>query len=503
MLVKQYNYISKEDSILLIDSIKNTRHKVIVLLMLDCGLRVSEACSLKFKNFDFKNRLITLQSLKKKGNKSLRTIPMSDRLYKTIGDYLHSYKLKLGPENFIFPSNNEKGYLSRKAIWATLALYKEKLNINELHPHALRHTFATHHLASGTSLAEIKEMLGHKNYNTTLIYAEIPTETLIQRVNQVTAPPLNWYQKILRKIRKEKKGKLINIDFTENYFTIGRNEELQQLNNNINKGINTLVIGGIGSGKSHILKNIETDKKILKIDDHENIKKTLSQILLYLYKDTQTVLSIIWKDFTIDEVNKKIQRENIINLCDTINSSVQDKEYILVIDDISNITPTGKKAIERLKDKFIIVAGAREIKAQNTSFIWNFEKIEIKNLNRKYSLQLINQLSSNVEVENIEVYRNHIFEQTNGNPRAITELIDRYKKEPFLDIQTIREIKHTGALREIDMTFMIVIFLAVLTSLKFLARDMDEPALRYIGSMAMIALLLIRPLMKNLKRQFV
>jgi site-specific recombinase XerD len=47
-----------------------------------------------------------------------------------------------------------------------------------LHPHALRHSFATHHLSAGSSLAEIKTMLGHQNFNTTLIYAEIPTEEL-------------------------------------------------------------------------------------------------------------------------------------------------------------------------------------------------------------------------------------------------------------------------------------------------------------------------------------
>jgi integrase len=51
-----------------------------------------------------------------------------------------------------------------------------------LHPHALRHSFATHHLSAGSSLAEIKTMLGHQNFNTTLIYAEIPTEELRHRV---------------------------------------------------------------------------------------------------------------------------------------------------------------------------------------------------------------------------------------------------------------------------------------------------------------------------------
>ena len=503
MLVKQFHYISKEESEILIKNIRNIKHKVIVLLMLDAGLRVSEACSLKFKNFDFKNRLITLQSLKKRGNKDLRSIPMSDRLYQTIADYFHQKKIDLNPDNYIFPSDSKEGYLGRKAIWSVLKFYKEKLNINNLHPHTLRHTFATHHLNSGTQLAEIKEMLGHKSYNTTLIYAEIPTEKLRQRVNEVTMTKPNLWSKIYFFLLPKPKAKLINIDFQENYFTIGRNAELMQLNQNISKSINTLLIGKVGTGKSHILNNIETDKKILKIDDSENIKKTLANILLYLYKDSKTVLNILWKDFEIDEINKKIQRDNIANLCETICSSVQVHEYILIIDDITAMTPTGKKAIEKLKDKFIIIAGAREIKATNTSFIWNFEKIELKNLARKESVQLINQLSSSIEVENKEVYINHIYDQTNGNPRAITELVDRYKKEPFLDIQTIREIKHNGALKEIDMTFLIVIFLGVLTTLKFLSRELDEPILRFVGSCAMIIMILFRPLMRNFKRNFI
>ena len=118
-------------------------------------------------------------------------------------------------------------------------------------------------------------------------------------------------------------------------------------------------------------------------------------------------------------------------------------------------------------------------------------------------MQLIQQLSSGLEVENWEIFRNHIFDQTNGNPRAISELIERYKKEPFLDTQTIREIKHSGALKEIDMTWMVVMFLGLMTVLRYMARDFDEPALRFIGSIAMVGLLMFRPLMNSLKRKFI
>lgn len=503
MLVKQFHYISKEESQLMLDSIKYIKHKVIVLLMLDAGLRITEACSVKCKNFDFKNRTLTIQSAKKRGTKHLRTIPISNRLYQTIADYLAATNISITSNSYLFPSPCYAGkHISRKTIWEAINTIGKKTNIANLHPHALRHSFATHHLSAGTSLAEIKEMLGHTNFNTTLIYAEIPTEELRNRVNAVTASPLKWYQKIYNFLVPKPLGKIINIDFTESYFTIGRNSELMNLNTNINKNINTLLIGSIGVGKSHLLKNITTDKKVLRLDDTDNIKKSLAQILLYFHKEKETVFDILWKDFTVDEINKKIQRENTIHLCDTIVSGIKPFEYCLIIDDITNITPTAKKVIERLKDTFIIVAGAREIKAVNTSFIWNFEKVELKNLNRRESFLLINQLANNLEVQNKELFWSHIYDQTVGNPRAITELINRYRKEPFLDTQTIREIRHTGALPEIDMTWIVIVSLGLLTSLRFLSREMDEPALRFIGSIAMIMLFLVRPMMSSFKRKF-
>lgn len=503
MLEKQFHYISKEDSLKVINSIKYIKHKVIVLLMLDAGLRISEACSVRCKNFDFKSRTLTIESLKKRDKKKkLRTIPISNRLYQAIGEYLTVTKIKLESEAFLFPSSSVLGHLSRKTMWTTLNQLAKKTNIQNLHPHALRHSFATHHLSAGTSLAEIKNMLGHENYNTTLIYAEIPTEELRSRVNAVTDIPNPWFIRLYLFFLPKKQTKLINIDFKENYFTIGRNEELMFLNSNISKNINTIIIGSIGAGKSHLLKQITTDKKILKLDDCENIKKTLAQILLHLYKEKETVLAVLWQGFTDDEVNKKIQRENTLHLCDTIIASVKPMEYCLIIDDITNVTPTAKKVIERLKDSFVIIAAAREIKAQNTSFLWNFERLNLENLNRKYSFQFINQIASGLEVENKELFYSHIYDQSVGNPLAITQMVDRYKKEPFLDTATIREIRHSGALKEIDMTWMIVVTLGLITSLRFLSREMDEPALRFIGSIAMIMLFLFRPMMSSFKRKF-
>jgi len=225
--------------------------------------------------------------------------------------------------------------------------------------------------------------------------------------------------------------------------------------------------------------------------------------LLFLFKDEKNaVLNLLHTKEDDTQIVKKIQRENTNNLCQKIMDCTKAKEYILQVDDISKITPSAKKVIEKFKDHFIIICGARSIKINDTSFLWNFEKIEIKVLNRSNSMILINNLSSGMQVENWELFRNHIYNQTNGNPRAIKELIDRYKKEPFLTNEIVNEIKHLGALKEIDMTWLIILFLGVVMATRYMAKELDEPALKFIGSLAMIVLLMMRPLMHNLKRKF-
>jgi adenylate kinase family enzyme len=87
-----------------------------------------------------------------------------------------------------------------------------------------------------------------------------------------------------------------------------------------------LVIGSIGSGKSHLLKNITTDKKILRLDDTDNIKKIISANSTLPFQR-----KAVWRCSGISppmKSTKKIQRENVIHLCDTIIASVPAFEYV-------------------------------------------------------------------------------------------------------------------------------------------------------------------------------
>ncbi|WP_036602964.1 tyrosine-type recombinase/integrase [Olivibacter sitiensis] len=496
----EIHYLSKSEADLLLRSAKNYKQKCLILLMLDAGLRVSEACSLRLQNFDFKHNIINVHSLKKRDKTTIRTVPMSDRLYQAIANYLPTLKTTQ-PDAFLFPSHSADGHIGRKRVWRILATKKIALGIPQLHPHALRHTFATHHLNEGTKLEEIKTMLGHSSYDTTLIYASIPTDKLKERVNLVTSGKRNWLQRLLDKIRTPAR-KIINLDFARESATFGRNAEIRQLNENVSKNINTIVIAPTGLGKSHLLKQIQTQKKMLKIDDTENFKGSLANILLLLHEnDKNAVLALIWKEFSKDQIATKVQRETALNLCELIKQAVEPKEYVLMIDDITRITPSGKKVLDRLKDTFVIVTSAREIKASDTAFLWNFEVMKLKPLDRENAMRLIHHHATGMEVENPELFRNHIYDQTGGNPRAITEMIERYRAEPFLTNEAVLKHRHVGALQEIDMSFALVLLIAIMTAMRYLARDLENPNLRLIGAIGMILLIISRPIFRGLKRK--
>lgn len=505
-MITEIDYLDKRKADKLISVCTNKTHRAVVLLMLDGGLRVTEAITLKYSSFDFRNRTLTVRSLKKRGEEKKRVIPISDRLYRALADHIATVQTNPGADDHLFPGIDGGAHMSRKTVWGFLKRIKDKNpEMTALHPHALRHTFATHHLAAGTELHNIKLMLGHESYNTTLIYAHTPIEILRQNVAVTTHENKTFFQRLKERLFPEKLPTLVSLSRDVADFVVGRNEMLIKVMELANKNCNTILVGPIGVGKSHILNQIKPgDRKILRIDDCNDIKKTLIQMLLYLYKnDKQTVFSMMYPDYDLNKTEQHLQKDSIKSLCDEIKNLTTKYEYLLVIGTVDKIGIKAVGVLENLKDHFTILTTAREIPLDKQSFLWNFEVIRVEPLTRAHSLELIHRLSYDLDVEDTEMFRNHIYEQSTGNPRVIYELIERYRKEVVITSDTIRTIRHVGSIPEYDMSLAVLILLGCMAILRPLAKETGDTSLQFIGGCAMILLILSRYFFRFTRRKVV
>ncbi len=154
------------------------RDKAIIELLYSSGLRASELAELTLEQIqgDFVRVF-------GKGSKE-RLVPVGRRALEALRDYLNA-RGELGPAgDKVFVGRNGRP-LSRTAIWWIVnRRFKELGALWGVHPHVLRHTFATHLLERGADLRSIQEMLGHASLSTTQIYTKVSLRRLKEALRE-------------------------------------------------------------------------------------------------------------------------------------------------------------------------------------------------------------------------------------------------------------------------------------------------------------------------------
>jgi integrase/recombinase XerD len=148
------------------------RDRALLELLYACGLRIAEACSVRLENLDEEGGVLRVTG---KGNKT-RLVPVGRAALDALKTYLTAARPKLlsarsGAAIFL----SVRGHpLTPARIWQLVRFYAKQAGIEEsVHPHQLRHSFATHLLAGGADLRIIQEMLGHASIATTQIYTQV------------------------------------------------------------------------------------------------------------------------------------------------------------------------------------------------------------------------------------------------------------------------------------------------------------------------------------------
>lgn len=150
------------------------RDKALLELMYAAGLRASEVGALRVKDY---NPTLAVLLVTGKGSKQ-RLVPIGDPARNAADDYL----AELRPQLARFDDGRDRGRLllsntgrplERVAVWQIVTRHARQAGLRNVHPHTVRHSFATHLLAGGADLRVVQELLGHSDIVTTQIYTHV------------------------------------------------------------------------------------------------------------------------------------------------------------------------------------------------------------------------------------------------------------------------------------------------------------------------------------------
>ncbi len=164
-----------------LDDPLQVRNRCILETIYACGLRISECCDLQTDMIDRRDLFLRVIG---KGNKE-RIVPYYPRLNELFDLYEHMYRNDYADESFpYFFVSQRKGKISPRSVQLLLENARIKAGLEiAVHPHMLRHSFATHLLDNGADLRTVQELLGHENLSTTQLYTHLTYDRLKNAVD--------------------------------------------------------------------------------------------------------------------------------------------------------------------------------------------------------------------------------------------------------------------------------------------------------------------------------
>ena len=170
-------FLSKEEVKQLISSIENPKHKLMIELMYSAGLRLSELVNLKVKDLELQRNYGWVRH--GKGNKD-RLFVIAKKLKQKIKDHIKENNLEY--HSYLF--KGRKTHISQRSIQEIVKKAAKKAKIKKkVHPHTLRHSFATHLIEDNNSVYSVQSLLGHSSSQTTMQYVHAANPKMINIIS--------------------------------------------------------------------------------------------------------------------------------------------------------------------------------------------------------------------------------------------------------------------------------------------------------------------------------
>ena len=158
------------------------KHRLLIALLYGCGLRCGEVRNININDIDLHRAMLHIRQ--GKGKKD-RYVPLGNYLTTVLKQFIEIHN----PVGLLFENHSMKKRLysfdkkisTRGILWAIKEAAKKAGVIKKINVHTLRHTFATHLLEDGLDIVSIKELLGHANIQTTMVYLHVARPLFVQQ----------------------------------------------------------------------------------------------------------------------------------------------------------------------------------------------------------------------------------------------------------------------------------------------------------------------------------
>lgn len=147
------------------------RARIAIALMLN-GLRAQEVCDAKYMDLERADSQNWMLHVIGKGGK-WRTVPLNSEAQDAIMDYYFMYGSDMDDDHIVPSERWSNAALQTKAIWRMVDEYSRKAGVQHIHPHALRHHYATRLVRAGVSVFTLQKLLGHSRADTTQRYVNL------------------------------------------------------------------------------------------------------------------------------------------------------------------------------------------------------------------------------------------------------------------------------------------------------------------------------------------
>ena len=167
------DFLTQEEIFALINAIHNPKHSLMICLLYSSGMRISELLNLKVKDLELSQNHGWVRN--GKGGKDRPFI-----IAQSLKEELQIWVKDKNVDGWIFTGWNNSPYNDSSVREILKKAAKEATITKKVHPHMLRHSFATHLLENGYAVTDVQPLLGHSRLETTLVYTHLARPKLLQ-----------------------------------------------------------------------------------------------------------------------------------------------------------------------------------------------------------------------------------------------------------------------------------------------------------------------------------